>query len=99
MTALRLTLPDGSVREMPPGSTGYDLAKQIGPGLAKAALAIKVDGELRDLNRPIERDATVSIVTERDPDALPLLRHSAAHILATAVRQIFPNAAIGFGPA
>lgn len=98
MSTIRLTLPDGSVREMPAGSTGHDLAAAIGPGLARAALAIKVNGELRDLVRPIESDATVAIVTDRDPDALPLLRHSAAHILATAVREIFPQAGIGFGP-
>ena len=83
---------------MPAGSTGLDLAKQIGPGLARAALAIRIDGQIRDLGRPIDQDATVSILTDRDPDSLELLRHSAAHILATAVRQIFPTAGIGFGP-
>jgi threonyl-tRNA synthetase len=95
---LRLTLPDGSVREMPAGSTGRDLAASIGAGLAKAALAIRVNGQVRDLDRPIEGDAAVAILTDRDPDALELLRHSAAHILATAVRELFPGAGIGFGP-
>ena len=99
MSVVRLTLPDGSVRELPSGSSGLDLARQIGPGLAKAALAVRVDGEIRDLERPIETDASVSIMTDRDPDALGLLRHSAAHVLATAVRTIFPKAGIGFGPA
>ncbi len=98
MSSIHLTLPDGSVRELPAGSTGHDLARAIGPGLAKAALAIRIDGQIRDLARPIDADATVSILTERDPDALEVLRHSTAHILATAVRQIFPNAGIGFGP-
>ena len=100
MTAplIRLTLPDGSVREMPRGSTGRDLAAAIGPGLAKAALAARVDGTLRDLDRPIETDASIALVTDRDPDALELLRHSSAHILATAVRELFPGAGIGFGP-
>ena len=98
MSDLRLTLPDGSVREMPAGSTGRDLAASIGAGLAKAALAIRVNGQVRDLDRPIEGDATVAILTDRDPDALELLRHSAAHILATAVRELFPGAGIGFGP-
>ena len=98
MSDLRLTLPDGSVREMPAGSTGRDLAASIGAGLAKAALAIRVDGQVRDLDRPIEGDATVAILTDRDPAALELLRHSAAHILATAVRELFPGAGIGFGP-
>ena len=96
---IRLTLPDGSVREVPPGTTGRDLAASIGPGLAKAALAIRVDGRVRDLSRPIEADATVSIITDKDPDALDVLRHSSAHILATAVRELFPGAGIGFGPA
>ncbi|HEV8197033.1 MAG TPA: threonine--tRNA ligase [Gemmatimonadales bacterium] len=95
---VRLTLPDGSVRELARGTTGLELARQIGPGLAKAALAIRVNGQIRDLNRPIEEDATVAILTDRDPDALELLRHSAAHVLATAVREVFPSAGIGFGP-
>ncbi len=99
MSVVRLTLPDGSVRELPHGATGHDLARQIGPGLAKAALAIRVGDQTWDLERPIESDATVSIITDRDPDALGLLRHSAAHVLATAVRTIFPKAGIGFGPA
>ncbi len=100
MTAetIQLTLPDGSVRELPKGSTGNDVARAIGPGLAKAALAIKVDGQIRDLTRPIDGDATIAILTDRVPEALEVLRHSAAHVLATAVRQIFPTAGIGFGP-
>ncbi len=98
MSTVRLTLPDGSVREMPAGTTGRGLAASIGAGLAKAALAIRVDGQVRDLDRPLEGDATVAILTDRDPDALELLRHSAAHILATAVRELFPGAGIGFGP-
>ena len=98
MSVVRLTLPDGSVRELPAGATGRQLAESIGPGLAKAALAIRVDGQVRDLDRPIERDATVAILTERDADALEVLRHSSAHILATAVRELFPGAGIGFGP-
>jgi threonyl-tRNA synthetase len=95
---IRLTLPDGSVREAPSGTTGQELAAMIGPGLARAALAIRVNGQVRDLARPIEEDATVAILTDRDPAALDLLRHSAAHVMATAVRQIFPQAGIGFGP-
>ncbi len=96
---IRVTLPDGSQRELPAGTTGAELAAAIGAGLARAALAVKVDGELRDLARPLSDGATVAIVTDRDPDALPLLRHSAAHVLATAVRELFPQAGIGFGPA
>ncbi len=95
---IRLTLPDGSVREAAPGITGRELAALIGPGLARAALAIRVNGQVRDLGRPIEEDATVAILTDRDEAALEMLRHSTAHVLATAVREIFPQAGIAFGP-
>ena len=95
---IRVTLPDGSQRTLPAGATGADLARAIGPGLAKAALAIRVDGQVWDLARPLPDGATVSILTDRDPQALDLLRHSSAHVLATAVRQLFPHAKIGFGP-
>jgi threonyl-tRNA synthetase len=98
MSTVRLTLPDGSQREMPRASTARQLAESIGPGLARAALAARVNGEVWDLDRPIEADASVAILTERDPEALELLRHSSAHILATAVRELFPTAGIGFGP-
>ena len=83
---------------MPRASTARQLAESIGPGLARAALAARVNGEVWDLDRPIETDASVAILTERDPEALELLRHSSAHILATAVRELFPTAGIGFGP-
>src|SRR5262245_39689107 len=95
---LRLTLPDGSIKEVPRGTTGLELAKLIGPGLARAALAIRVNGQVRDLSRPLEEDAPIAILTERDDPALEVLRHSAAHVLATAVRELFPQAGIGFGP-
>jgi threonyl-tRNA synthetase len=97
---VRLTLPDGSVREMPRGTTGGDVARSIGSGLAKAALAAKVDGELWDLERAIERDAALAIVTVRDEkDALELARHDYAHVLAEAVQALFPGTQITFGPA
>ncbi len=95
---IRVTLPDGSGKALPAGATGADLAKAIGPGLAKAALAIRVNGDVRDLQRPLPDGATVSILTDKDPQALEVLRHSSAHVLATAVRQLFPQAQIGFGP-
>jgi len=98
VSEIRLTLPDGSVRTVPRGATGAELAARIGPGLARAALAVRVDGQIRDLSRPIEDDATVAILTDKDPASLEVLRHSAAHVLATAVRELFPNAGIGFGP-
>ena len=97
-TQVRLTLPDASVREYPAGVTGREIAESIGPGLAKAAVAIRVDGTVRDLMFPIRGDAAIAILTERDREALDVLRHSAAHIMATAVREIFPTAGIGFGP-
>ena len=95
---LHITLPDGSTRVLPAGATARDLAAQIGPGLAKAAIAARVNGEVRDLGRPLPDGASVAILTDRDPQALDVLRHSAAHVLATAVRQLFPKAGIGFGP-
>ncbi|HEU5171459.1 MAG TPA: threonine--tRNA ligase [Gemmatimonadales bacterium] len=98
MSTIRVTLPDGSTRELPGGTTARQLAESIGPGLAKAALAARVNGSIRDLDRPLEADASVAILTERDPEALEVLRHSSAHILATAVRELFPGAGIGFGP-
>ncbi|MEP6686861.1 MAG: threonine--tRNA ligase [Gemmatimonadales bacterium] len=96
---IKVTLPDGSVREAPSGTTARQIAEGIGAGLARAALAARVNGATWDLDRPLEADATLAILTERDPDALDLLRHSTAHIMATAVRELFPSAAIGFGPA
>ncbi len=97
---LKISLPDGSVREVEPGSTPADIAAAIGPGLAKAALAARVDGELRDLNRPFEGDAQLALVTSRDEaDALELARHDYAHILAEAVQALFPGTQITFGPA
>jgi threonyl-tRNA synthetase len=98
VSGLRLTLPDGSVREVPAGTTPRQVAESIGPGLARAALIARVDGRFWDLDRPLEADAPFAILTERDPEALEVLRHSAAHVLATAVRELFPGAGIGFGP-
>ncbi|MGH7615407.1 MAG: TGS domain-containing protein, partial [Gemmatimonadales bacterium] len=95
---IRITLPDGSTKVLPAGATAADAAKGIGPGLAKAAIAASVNGEVRDLARPLPNGAAVAILTDRDPQALDVLRHSAAHVLATAVRQLFPHAGIGFGP-
>ena len=96
---MRITLPSGDVLEMDRGSTAGDVAAAIGPGLAKAALAAVVNGETVGLAEPIEGDAEISILTEKNPESLAVLRHSAAHILATAVRELRPEAGIGFGPA
>ncbi|GLI99366.1 threonine--tRNA ligase [Sphingobium sp. BS19] len=96
---LKISLPDGSVREVAPGTTPAEIAAAIGPGLAKAALAAKVDGELRDIMRPLDADAQLSLVTARDEvDALELVRHDYAHILAEAVQAVFPGTQITFGP-
>ncbi len=95
---IRVTLPDGSDKALPAGATGADLAGAIGPGLAKAALAVRVDGQVWDLARPLPDGMRVAILTDKDPQALDVLRHSSAHVLATAVRQLFPHAKIGFGP-
>ena len=95
----KISLPDGSVREMPAGSTPADVAAAIGPGLAKAALAARVDGELVDLTRPFEGDSALALVTARDEaDALELARHDYAHVLAEAVQALFPGTQITFGP-
>ena len=101
MSALiRLTLPDGSVREVAAGTTAGDVARSIGPGLAKAALAARVDGEVLDLERPIVADAALAIVTAKDEaDALELARHDFAHVLAEAVQALYPGTQITFGPA
>lgn len=96
---IRVTLPDGSAREVPSGTTPADIAAAIGPGLAKAAIAARVDGELRDIMRPLEGDAALALVTTRDEaDALELARHDFAHVLAEAVQSLFPGTQITFGP-
>ncbi len=96
----RITLPDGSVREVAPGTTPADVAAAIGPGLAKAALAARIDGQVRDLGRPFEGDTQLALVTARDEaDALELVRHDLAHVMAEAVQHLFPGTQITFGPA
>ncbi len=95
---ISITLPDGSARQFESGSTGGVVAAAIGPGLAKAALAIRLDGELVDLATPIERDAAIEIVTSKSPDALELLRHDAAHVMAEAVKELYPETQITIGP-
>ena len=96
---IRITLPSGDVLEMDQGSTAGEVAASIGAGLAKAAVAAVVNGDTVGLAEPIEGDAEISILTDRNPESLAVLRHSAAHVLATAVRELRPGAGIGFGPA
>src|SRR3954454_15677598 len=93
-----ITLPDGSVRRFDAPVTGTTLAADIGPGLARAALAMKVDGALTDLARPIEADASVVFVTRKDPEALEMIRHDAAHVLAEAVQELYPGTQVTIGP-
>jgi threonyl-tRNA synthetase len=94
-----ITLPDGSVRQYDGPVSGADIAKSIGAGLAKAALAVKVDGEVRDLGRPIDRDARIEIVTPKHADAFDLLRHDAAHVLAEAAKELYGDEIqVTFGP-
>ena len=95
---IEVRLPDGTQLELPADATGADAAAAIGPGLAKAALAVKADGELRDLAAPLDGGEKIEIVTEKSPESLELLRHDAAHVLAEAVLDLWPGAKISIGP-
>ena len=94
-----ITLPDGSVRRFDGPVTGTEIAAAIGPGLAKAALAMQVDGAIRDLAMPIAGDAAVRLITRKDPEALELIRHDAAHVMAEAVQALYPGTQVTIGPA
>jgi len=96
---IAITLPDGKQRHFPGPVTGAEIAAAIGPGLAKAALAITLDGAPRDLATRIERDAKVAIITGTSPEALDILRHDAAHVMAEAVKELYPDTQVTFGPA
>src|SRR5256712_6818214 len=104
MEQIHITLPDGSVQEVPKGTTPADIARKISPRLADAALVARVaapndgEGELIDLRRPLDHDVSLQTLTEKDPDALFVFRHSAAHLLAAAVVELFPNVKLGIGP-
>src|SRR4051795_11384566 len=96
---MKVTLPHGTPLDLPDGATGADAAAAIGPGLARAALAVKQDGEVRDLARPLIADEPIEIVTERSGrDALDLIRHDAALALAAAVLDLSPGVKISIGP-
>ena len=95
---IALTFPDGSVREYNPGITGAELAASISKSLAKKAVAVSLDGALADLSQPITADARVKIVTRDDPEALELIRHDAAHVMAEAVQELFPGTQVTIGP-
>ena len=96
--AITAKLPDGSSLELPDGASGADAAASIGPGLAKAALGIRADGELQDLSAPLRDGQSIEIVTDRDPDGLWLIRHDAAHVMAETVLELWPGTKVSIGP-
>src|SRR5689334_10248657 len=96
---LTLTLPDGKTRTYPGPVTGSEIAASIGPGLAKAAIVMRVDGKLADLSARVEKDSRIAIVTRDSPEALEILRHDAAHVLAEAAKELYPDVQVTFGPA
>ncbi len=98
MNSIEVTLPDGSKQSVPPGTRPIDIAQQISPRLADAAIVAKVNGELYDLTRPLESNATLQILTNKDPEALEVYRHSTAHLLAAAVLELYPETKLGIGP-
>jgi threonyl-tRNA synthetase len=97
--SIHVKLPDGSVKEVPKGTTALEIAQGISPRLADAALAAKTNGNLIDLARPLEKDTDLRVITEKDPEALEIYRHSSAHLLAAAVLELFPETKLGHGPA
>ena len=96
---LKMTLPDGNVMEIESGLKGYEAAAKISEGLSRAALAMKLDGELCEINTPIEKDAKLEFVTFNDEEGKKVYRHTAAHVLAQAVKRLYPDAILAFGPA
>src|ERR1700722_6326678 len=98
MSNIEITLPDGSKQSVPGGTRPIDIAKSISPRLADAAIVAKVNGSLFDLTRPIEEDASLEILTNKNPEALEVYRHSTAHLLAAAVLELYPETKLGIGP-
>ena len=96
---IHVKLPDGSVKEVPQGTTAFEIAKSISPRLADAVLVAKSNGDLIDLARPLDKDADLRLLKENDPEALAVYRHSSAHLLAAAVLELFPETKLGHGPA
>ncbi len=96
---IELTFPDGAVRSYPEGATGLDVAESLSKSLAKKAVLVRLDGELRDLKRPLDRNGKIEIITRESPEALDTLRHDASHVLAEAVQELFPGTQVTIGPA
>ncbi len=99
MDNIQITLPDGATREVPKGTTAAEIARQISPRLAKEALVARTNGDLIDLSRPLDHDTKLAILTAKDPDAVQVFRHSAAHLLAAAVMELYPERKAGHRPA
>ena len=95
---ITLTLPDGATRDITAGTTGRDFAKSIATSLGKAALAVKLDGEIQDLDLPITESGKIEIITRKSEDALELIRHDAAHVMAEAVQELYPGTQVTIGP-
>src|SRR5437868_15486099 len=97
VASIKIKLPDGSVKDVPKGTTALDIARSISPRLADAALAAKTNGNLIDLTKPLEDDTELRILTDRDAEALQVYRHSSAHLMAAAVLELFPETKLGHG--
>src|SRR5437764_5366677 len=97
--SIQVKLPDGSVKEVPKGTTALEVAKSISPRLADAALAARTNGNLIDLAKPLESDTDLQLLTDKNPEALEVYRHSSAHLMAAAVLELFPETKLGHGPA
>ena len=95
---VKISFPDGAVKEFPKGTTTEDIAASISPGLKKKALAGKLNGTMYDLKRPIEMDGTIEIITQDQPEALEILRHSTAHLMAQAIKRLYKDVKLGVGP-
>jgi len=95
---ITITLPDGATRTYPAGTTGMEIAESIAKSLAKASIAIKIDGQVSDLSLPITKDSKIALIKREDPEALDLIRHDAAHVLAEAVQALFPGTQVTIGP-
>src|ERR671914_1231640 len=98
MSSITVKLPDGSQQQVPPGTRPIEIAKSIGSRLADDAVVARVNGEFFDLTRPLEGDASLQILTSKNPEALEVYRHSTSHLLALAVQQLFPEVKLGIGP-
>ena len=98
MSEISLTFPDGSTRSFKSGVTGREVAEQIAKSLAKKAVAVELDGKTRDLAEPIKADSKIRILTRDDPEALALIRHDAAHVMAEAVQELYPGTQVTIGP-